>query len=321
MLHFFISINSSAEICFFGYTANSVDAFNEIYSDYGLTPNVGVVNYAQFKETALALNSNGAQAILVINQLIFETVPSATLDCSDYKNIVRMPNEVGLRLYEDWEQRLSAFLISEKDYLNSGNVMILGISDEVNNLCVSTSDVNKISKFIKSFDINVPTAVVYDLSVLGGPKESARPLPESFPESVDIIAVFEYGIFDPNDAENPLNATKDWAQRWDNFKSKLGSQKVVFVLNAFCNRLHVRLGWVHDCTPEYVKPFAISSYRWRDWALSEPDIIGIVAFNWKSWNYPSWVGTRDMHKVVQNSHQNIINAINCDYDGKSIIIK
>jgi hypothetical protein len=34
-----------------------------------------------------------------------------------------------------------------------------------------------------------------------------------------------------------------------------------------------------------------------------------------SWNYPVSVGTRDMHKAVQNSHQNIINSINCDCDG------
>ena len=34
-----------------------------------------------------------------------------------------------------------------------------------------------------------------------------------------------------------------------------------------------------------------------------------------SWNYPVSRGTRDMHKAVQNSHQNIINSINYDYDG------
>jgi len=314
---FIISIPTRADICFFGYQANSVSAINEIYDDYGLTPNVGVVygkDFKVFRQKAEALNEHGAKAIIVIGDLIFEKVQTSLLDCSDYQNVIRSEDEIGLRLYNDWKQRLSTFLISEKDYLNSGNVMMLGVADEVNNVCVPTSDIDAVAKFIKSLGVNIPIGVVYDLSVLGENILSARPLPESFPENIDVIAVFEYGIFDPNDPENLLNASKDWAQRWNNFKSKLGSRKVVFVLNAFCNRIHRGLGWVQNCTPEYVKPLTISSYRWRDWALSQPEVIGILGFNWISWNYPLWVGTRDMHKVVQNSHQNIINAINCDYE-------
>lgn len=144
----------------------------------------------------------------------------------------------------------------------------------------------------------------------------ANPLLTSLPENVDVIGVFEYGIFDPNDSENPFNANKDWKERWNSFKNKLGSCKVVFILNAFCKRIHAQLGRVQNCTPEYVKPFTILSCRWRDWALSDPDILGIVGFTWPSWDYPNFVGTRDIHKVVQNSHQNIIYAINCDYNGQ-----
>jgi len=258
-----------AELCFFGYQANSVDSVKEIYDDYGLTPNVGVVfgkDYKQFMQTAMELNKNGAKAVILISDLIFEKVKTADVDCSDYGNIVKSPEETGLRLYDDWEKRLSVFLNAEKEYLNSGNVLILGIADEVNNVCVPSSDIDAVAKFIKASGITISIGVVYDLSEFvefGG----AKPLPEVLPESVDTIAILAYGIFDPLDPQNPLNATNDWNERWNAFKSKLGSRKVVLVLNAFCNRLHIQLGWVHACTPEYVKPFAVSAYRFRETGL------------------------------------------------------
>lgn len=304
-----------AELCFFGYQANSVDSVKEIYDDYGLTPNVGVVfgkDYRQFMLTAQELNKKGAKVIILISDLIFEKVKSSDVDCSEYGNIVKSPEELGLKIYEDWQKRLSDFLDAEKDYLNSGNVLMLGIADEVNNVCVPSSNIDAVAKFIKASGIKIPIGVVYDLSVMGE-FGSAKPVPEVLPENIDIFAVFEYGIFDPLDPRNPLNATTNWNERWNTFKSKIGSRKAVLILNAFCNMLHIQLGWVHACTPEYVKPFAVSAYRWRDWALSEPSVVGILGFTWGSWDYPSWVGTRDMHKVVQNSHQNIINAMNCDY--------
>jgi len=315
---FIISVSAHAELCFFGYQANSVSSVNEIYADFGLTPNAGIVfgkDFKELKKTAQALNENGAKAVIMLSDLIFDKFPPEEGNCSDYGNAEKATGAVSLRLKVDWKERLSTFLISEKDYLDSGNVMILAISDEVNNVCVPTSDIEDVAKFIKSLDVNVPLGVVYDLTAYENQMVGANPLPTSLPENVDVIGVFEYGIFDPNDPKNPLNATKDWKERWNNFKSILGSRKVVFILNAFCNNIHTQLGWVQNCTPEYVKPLTVLSYRWRDWALSEPDVIGILAFTWKSWNYPVWVGTRDMHKVVQNSHQNIINAINCEYDG------
>jgi len=305
-----------AELCFFGCQANSVGSINEIYDDYGLTPNVGVVfgkDYKQIKQAALALNNKGAKAVILISDLIFEKVKAADVDCIEYGNIVKSPEELGLKIFEDWQKRLSDFLNTEKEYLNSGNILMIGIADEVNNVCVPSSDIDAVAKFIKASGITIPIGVVYDLSVRGE-LGRAKPLPEILPESVDVVAVFEYGIFDPGDPQNPLNATKDWNERWNTFKTKLGSRKVVLILNAFCNKLHVQLGWVHACTPEYVKPFAVSAYRWRDWAISEPDVIGILGFSWNSSNYPVSVGTRDMHKVVQNAHQNIINAIDCDFN-------
>lgn len=324
-LFFSTNLSSFAEICFFGYQINSTDSVNEIYDDYSLTPNVGVIfgkNHAEFKETALALNRRGAKAIIMLNNMIFEKASAIELDCSDYGNVLKPGDDMGLRLIEDWKSTLSEFLTTEKNYLNSGKVLMIGIADEVNNACLPGSDIDAVANFIKDAGVTVPIGTVYDLSVLGPSIGRAKPLPESLPKSLDIVAIFEYGIFDPTDAENPLNATKDWDERWSNFKSKLDGRKVLIILNAFCHtRLHVQLGWVKDCTPEYVKPFTISAYRWRDWALSEPDLIGIVGFTWNSWNYPVSVGTKDMHKVVQKSHQNIINAINCDYDGQIVPIQ
>jgi hypothetical protein len=37
---------------------------------------------------------------------------------------------------------------------------------------------------------------------------SAKRLSEVLPENIDIVAVFEYGIFDPGDPQKPLNAPK-----------------------------------------------------------------------------------------------------------------
>lgn len=42
--------------------------------------------------------------------------------------------------------------------------MILASSDEVNNVCVTTFDIEEVAKFIKSFDVKIPLGVVYDLT-------------------------------------------------------------------------------------------------------------------------------------------------------------
>ena len=63
---------------------------------------------------------------------------------------------------------LSDFLNAEKEYLNSGNVLMLGIADEVNNVCVPSSDIDAIAKFIKVSGITIPIGVIYDLSIMGG---------------------------------------------------------------------------------------------------------------------------------------------------------
>ena len=83
-----------AELCFFWYQANSVGFINEIYDDYGLTPNVGVVfgkDYKQIKLAALALNDKSAKAVILISDLIFEKVRATDVYYSEYGNVIKSP--------------------------------------------------------------------------------------------------------------------------------------------------------------------------------------------------------------------------------------
>jgi hypothetical protein len=82
-----------------------------------LTPNIGVVfrkDYKQIKLEALALNNKGAKAVILIIDLIFEKVKAADVDNSEYGNDVKSPEELGLKIFEDWQMRLSDFLNVEK---------------------------------------------------------------------------------------------------------------------------------------------------------------------------------------------------------------
>ena len=56
------------------------------------------------------------------------------------------------------------------------------------------------------------------------------------------------------------------------------ANSVSLVNEIYADEIHTQFGWVQNCTPEYVKPLTILSYRWRDWALSGPDVIGILGF-------------------------------------------
>jgi hypothetical protein len=106
-----------AELCFFGCQANTVGFINEIYDDYVLTPNVGVVfrkDYKQIKPAALALNNKGAKTVILISELIFEKVRAADVDYSEYGKIVKSPAELGLKILEDWQKRFSDFLMQKK---------------------------------------------------------------------------------------------------------------------------------------------------------------------------------------------------------------
>ena len=84
---------------------------------------------------------------------------------------------------------------------------MLAIDDEVNNVCVPSSDIDAIAKFIKVSGITIPIGEIYDLSIMGE-VGSAKHLSEVLPENIDIVAVFEYGILDPGDPQKPLNAPK-----------------------------------------------------------------------------------------------------------------
>ena len=77
---------------------------------------------------------------------------------------------------------------------------MLGIADEVNNFCVPSSDIDTIAKFIKVSGITISIGVSYDLCIMGE-IGSAKSLNEVLPENFDIIAVFEYGIFDPGSSK------------------------------------------------------------------------------------------------------------------------
>jgi len=60
-------------------------------------------------------------------------------------------------------------------------------------------------------------------------------------------------------------------------------------------------------------------YSWRDWALKEPAVIGIIPYHWAFDSKDEngnlrFLGVRDMHPSVLNTHRDIINSINCEYN-------
>lgn len=82
-----------------------------------MTSNIGVIfgkDYKQIKLAALALNNKGAKAVILIIDLIFETVKVADVYNSKYGNDVKSPEELGLKIFEDWQMRLFDFLNAEK---------------------------------------------------------------------------------------------------------------------------------------------------------------------------------------------------------------
>ena len=85
-------------------------------------------------------------------------------------------------LDENLKEKLSEFIIAEEKYLRSGKVLMFAVADEVNDVCISGSVIDSVAKYIKSFNLEIPVAAVYDMSDLGARMGKAMPLPEFSPE-------------------------------------------------------------------------------------------------------------------------------------------
>ena len=146
-------------------------------------------------------------------------------------------------------------------------------------------------------------------------ENKALPIPRVFPVNIDIFGFYNYAVFDPNDSNNPLNPGGIWESQWNEIKSKLGSKKAVMVINSYCASYTFNmLGWILGCEDRSVNTYAPLTYAWRDWALKEPSVVGILAFGWDfDGSGHNFSGARDLPESIRNAHRSIIDSIDCSY--------
>lgn len=318
---------TQAGLCAYGFTSgdNNIQKIYNIMKDFAeAKPNIMILfstdtdvtqNAEQVQGLLGVVNAFGGKGIISVADIAFNRVTPGSEDCSDYGG----GNVTGAQtwsLRSDYQSRLTTFFNYSSDFSDFSKVFAISIHEEVNNDCVKQSEIESVSNYIKnSLNITtIPLAVAYGDSLWPLASYDAKDLPASFPTDTDIIALWDYGGFDPNTPSHPLNGSATWPTRWASIKSKLGSRKVIIAINSWCTTAHESAGWTPDCDTQ--EPLSVDDYLhvvpttyWALWMLDQPEVIGAIGFEY---DFKSDRYVEDM-PLNQAWIKNLIKAQNCIY--------
>lgn len=295
-------------------------------------------------------NSRGTRMLLALTPIFFyEEVYMTDQPCTNYPrpdgtfNLVRSKHV----LWPNHLERLRAFLNHStpqgtvRGLLNASNTELVVIHGEANNSCILKTSLvatgQDLLAEMPGFDrlvgfptTHVPARVDPETGELRS-AWSAQPLPSGFyPWSVNKIATWSYGIYDPTNPSHPRNPRPNYynpsnpadpATDWGQFTSPSRlrpDQQIVLVIDGhYLTDLHYRR--LHykgpDATgkwlPKYGLHAAVQSH-WCRFALSQPRVDGLVSFLWQSPakgtsstnpNVDEFRGVKDLLPGVRARHQ------------------
>ncbi|MEM1205682.1 MAG: hypothetical protein AAGN66_20805 [Acidobacteriota bacterium] len=312
---------------FYGYT------FNAPLTD--VTAAVGPVSTSQvivpgpsasIVQAVADANAQAGPVIVGITGLLFDPTTVTGIDCRHYERGTANMSKRDYRLRGDFRTRVDTFFQTNASiFKGSRKVNLLAIHPEVNNQCVENWKITTVANYVRAkLDEVAEYGPIYLAGAYGFGSFNGlgRGFPvvsrgvganaiDKFPSGLDAIAFWAYDVFNPNQANHPLNIGSD---PWPSVQSKLNqalrpNQVLVGVLKGFCapqppQGMNTEAVWGVNCpqansvlpdgqpNPNDHPPFTsiwkigAAASNWSTYLLTDPRAIGVLMFNWRSSSNP-----------------------------------
>lgn len=295
---------AAAANTFWGYTGvggPGVDRLSEI-TTAGIRINVAAVDFEEnWGTTNLAsittsFQAQGVKSAIFLDNVLYKKFYVTSSNCQDAGGPFRW------QLRANWQTRLMNFAASNSTWITTTTTRFIVVFAEVNNACLSLTDVDTAATAVRSTFPGIPTVMGYGFDGALG-----QPAPAYIPASIDWVGFFKYGYFDPANPSNPYNADGGYLTEFNSLVSKLSStQRIILVPDGFwATFLHAHLnsengpgtGW-----PKWYLQYLALNYE--TFALSQPKVVGMIVFSWPS-ALPDITGTKDLPQGVRDRHREI----------------
>jgi len=296
---------SSADITFWGYTGIAGPGVNRLgqVTAAGIRTNVASVDFAvNWQSTDLgsitsSFQAAGVKSAIFLDNVLYERVSAASSNCQDGNGKFRW------QLRADWQNALASFASTNWSFITTNTTLFIVVFSEVNNACLSLTDVQTGASTVRSYFPGIPLVIGYGFDGAGG-----QPAPAYIPSAIDWVGFFKYGYLDPANPANPYNADGGYLNEFNSLVGKLSaSQKIILVPDGFWGTfLHAGLnsqngpgtGW----PTSYLKDLALN---YENFALTQPKVVGMILFAWPSSPPDGITGTIDLPQEVRDRHREI----------------
>ncbi|MEO8670707.1 MAG: hypothetical protein ABI411_05280 [Tahibacter sp.] len=210
----------------------------------------------------------------------------------------------------DYRDRMADFMSRLSTPVTAANFEFISVNPESG--CVPPADINAAAQTVKDFIPNVKVAAGYEISV------DARPelFPGNgvnhigkFPSTLDRVLTWSYGVFNPANDADPLNAhdplypNSNFTSNFNALKNKLRAwQTIDWVIDAhYINTRHGKpLHWVMGTH------HARAAVNWCNWVRGQPLVNGMVAFTYgPSPEDHDFFSFAEMPEIVRDTHANL----------------
>lgn len=292
---------SSAEIDLWGYAGVAEPGVNRLseITSAGIPVNVASVDFpgvwtgTDLASITSSFQAAGVKSAIFLDHVLYKRFKVASSNCQDADG----PFVWALR--GNWQERLANFVSVNGAYITPAQTAFLIVFIEVNNACLSLTDLDVGASAVRSYFPDIPTVMGY-----GFDGSLGQPAPAYIPSSIDWVGFFKYGYLDPANPSHPYNADAGYLTEFNNLVAKLNvSQRIILVPDGFwAPHLHANLpshtgtGW-----PKwYLQTLALN---YESFALSQPKVVGMIVFLWPS--FPPNTGTVDLPQSVRDRHREI----------------
>jgi hypothetical protein len=279
-----------------------------------------------------------AKMIVDLSWIMFYPTTNGTIDCTEYGGSASEVPSWRVRnadpdLNNRWGGRLDEFMTyfdpaygqTVAQILNDpANVVGVIIHTEINNSCLPSSVIQTVAQRVHNYLPNVPVVGGYATSIFWN--AGTKQLPSGgYPAALDRILFWSYGIYNPNDINDPKNYTNyanypigdprnnhgfffnqyDPAASWTTWGVLLAkrtnnpNQKFIVIVEGW----HGSSQTAHGLS---ITDMGGLAQNWGTWIKGRPEVVGSFVFLWPDFGSdPGSKTMMDMDMTVRSGQDSI----------------